>query len=175
MNFEYITDHTYLKVIPLVLNSEAGYANLKGDPGGPTMRGIAWNYNAAWLKANTNIQTPEDMPKLTKEQALWCYYERYWLPSGAKGLTDVDLAYEHLDAAVNCGVGQAQKFLSRLSINPKAFDFTDGKNRTLAMKLFLEYTIQRLSFYTHCKGRDRFLEGWVNRMVDVLKNSIGLE
>ena len=139
------------------------------------MRGIAWNYNADWLKKNTNIQTPAMMRQLTKDQALWCYYDRYWVPSGGRGITDVDLAYIHLDAAVNCGVGQALKFLRRLSKNPKNYDFSFGKNRTLAMTLFLEYTAQRLSFYTHIRNRDRFLEGWINRMADVIKNSLDLE
>lgn len=171
----YSEDQTYLKVVPLVLNAEAGYVNHPRDPGGPTMRGVAWNYNADYLKATFGFKGPEDIKKLTKEQALRLYYEKYWLPSGAAGITDADLAYIHFDMAVNCGVGAARQTLSKLSLNPKNYDGTGGKNRTVFLQLFLEYLAHRLSFYTHCKNRDAFLEGWVNRMVNVIRDAKDLE
>lgn len=166
-------DKVYLEVLPFVLNSEGGYSNHPNDPGGPTMRGIAWNYNAGWLQAHG--YTRETLKKLTKEHAALCYYERYWIPSGAIGITDVDLAYIHMDTAVNCGVGTAIKMLKRLSHNPGYYDFSGGKNRALALSLFLEYAAQRIRYYTQAKNRDKFLAGWMNRMASVIENSLGLD
>lgn len=168
-------DATFLKVVPLVLDSEAGYCNHPEDPGGPTMRGIAWNYNADYLKKVFGFKTSADIKKLTADQAKQVYYDRYWLPSGGRGLTDVDLAYIHFDMAVNCGVGAAAKTLRKLSINPKNYDGSGGKNRSVFLQLFLEYTAQRLSYYTHCRNRDAFLEGWVNRIVQVIANAKDLD
>lgn len=175
MNQKYQNDKTFLKIVDLVLDSEAGYANHPNDPGGPTMRGVAWNYNAGYLKEKFGFKTSADIKKLTKEQAIQTYYDRYWLASDSDGITDVDLAYIHFDAAVNCGVGAAASFLRKLSVNPKNYDGSGGKNRTLFMGLFLEYTAHRLQYYTNCRNRQTFLAGWVNRMVDVIRNSEDLD
>jgi lysozyme family protein len=169
------SDETFLKVVPLVLDSEAGYSNHPKDPGGPTNRGIAWNYNADYLKQNFGFKTSADIKKLTADQARQVYYDRYWLASGGAGLTDVDLAYLHFDTAVNCGVGTAFNIIRKLSLNPKNYDGSGGKNRSVFLQLFLEYIAKRLSYYTKCQNRDSFLEGWVNRIVHVIANAKDLD
>lgn len=168
-------DETFCRVIKLIINSEGKYSNNPRDKGGPTMYGVAWNYNAAYLHMHFGMKESTDVRNLTLDQAKQLYYDRYWLPSGGPKITDADLGYIHLDAAVNCGTGQAATFLSRLSKDPLHYDGTGGKNRTLFMSLFLEYTAQRLAFYTHCRDRDAFLEGWINRMADVIRNSLNLD
>lgn len=175
MNFTYKNGGVFLVLIPHILKSEGGYVNNPRDRGGPTKYGVAWNFNADWLKSRLGMKQPTDIKNLTLDQARQLYYERYWLASDADGLTDIDLAYIHLDTAINCGVGTAARFLHRLSVDPKHYDGTGGKNRTLFLTLFLEYTAQRLSFYTHARDRDVFLEGWINRMVDVIRNSLNLD
>lgn len=174
-NYTYKKDATFCKIINIILPLEAGFVNHPKDPGGPTNRGIAWNYNQGYLKAVFGFKTWQDIKNITKDQACQCYYDRYWLESNAHGITDVDLAFVHMDAAVNCGVGAAKKFLSRLSRNPKNFDGTGGKNRTLFLSLFLEYIAIRLDYYTDCRNRDAFLEGWVNRIVNVIREAKDLD
>lgn len=170
---KYQDDPTFCAVIPHILNSEGKYTNNPHDSGGPTMFGVAWNYNVEYL---TGIGLTHDTVRnLTLDQAKQIYFDKYYRASSGTGITDTDLAYIHLDAAINCGTGQAMTFLSRLSHNPKNYDFSGGKNRTLAMSLFLEYTAQRLKFYTHCKERDHFLAGWINRMSDVITNSLNMD
>lgn len=175
MTFEFEKDPTFCEIVHLVINSEGGYVNHPRDKGGPTKYGIAWNYNSGYLKSQFSMNVPTDVQKLTWKQAQQLYYDRYWLPSGAKGITDVDLAYIHFDCAVNAGVGRAALCLSRLSKDPRHYDGAGGKNRTLFMSLFLEYTAQRLRFYASARDRDVFLAGWVNRMAEVIQNSLTLD
>lgn len=173
----YKDDPVFLKIIPLIFKAEGGYVNNPHDTGGPTMLGVAWNYNADYLKSHYPdiFKQPFDIKRITKEQALQLYYDKYYLAAGTQKISDTDLAYIHLDTAVNCGVGKAREFVLKLSHNPANFDFSDGKNRTLAMTLFLEYTAMRISFYTHARERDTFLEGWMNRIATLIKNSLTLD
>lgn len=171
----YKADANYMKVVPLVLNSEGGYVNHPKDPGGPTNHGIAWNYNAGWIKANTSVQSAAAMRSLTKDDALQCYFERYWLACDAHKITDVDLAYIHFDCAVNCGVGTARRMISKLSVSPFAYDFAGGKNKTLAVKLFHEYRAAREHYYRNCRNRETFLKGWLNRLAAVVRNAAKLD
>lgn len=168
----YKDDPVFCKIIGLVLNSEGGFVDDKDDPGGPTNHGIAWNYNAAWLSKNGI--TRNTMKSLTVDQAKQCYYERFWLASESDGISDEGLAYIHFDAAVNCGPGQAAKFLERLSVNPKYFDGTGDNNEELFMQLVHEYEAQRIKFYRQdvsAKLRKKYLQGWLNRMAYVSKHA----
>lgn len=163
-------DPTFGAVIGFVLNSEGGYVDNPKDPGGPTMRGVAWNYNAGWLKANG--YTRSTLRNLTKEDAIRCYYERYWLPSDAEGITSEDLAYVHLDSAINHGCGKAAEFLKKLPTNPKMFDFRGGKNKELEFKLFGNYLAMRMKYFAQIRHFDEFGRGWMNRCADVLLNAV---
>lgn len=175
MDFE--QDPTFKKIVALVVSSEGGYSDDPRDPGGPTKYGIAWNFNADYLKKNFGLKSSADMKNLTVDQARQCYYDKYYLASGAKGLTDVDLAYIHFDCAVNQGVGIAKKFLDSLSPNPRYFDGSGGKNRLMFLKLFMKYVQLRLDRYAHSRKelKAAYLSGWVNRMVDVMENSEELD
>lgn len=152
-------DTRFGQIIPLVLNAEGGYVDHPDDPGGPTNFGIAANKNRVELRA----LGVDDVRELTLDEAKEIYYLKYWLPAGCQEIPDIRLAYIHFDAAVNCGVQQAAKFMSRLSADPKHYQ-GNGKNERLFHTLFLEYFSQRLRFYTKLKNRKAFLEGWVNRM-----------
>ena len=162
----YQDDPTFCKVIPLVLKSEGGYVDHPDDPGGPTMHGVAWNYNAGWLAKRG--YTKDTMRSLTLDDARQCYYERYWIESEADGITDEGLAYLHLDTAVNCGVGTAKSFLRGLSHNPRYFNGEGDNNEVLFLRLVMEYEIKRFDYYTRCRNRKAFLEGWINRMEFVM-------
>jgi len=172
MNFTFKHDMTFNELIALVITSEGGYSSNPADKGGPTKFGVAWNFNTDWLKLNLGYKVGTDLKKLTLDQAKQCYYERYWLPSHSNGISDLDLAYIHLDTAINLGIGGASTMLGKLSKNPKFYDGSKGKNRVLFMGLFLEYVAIRLSFYTHARDRADFLDGWVNRIVFVINKSL---
>lgn len=174
MSFPYQEDKTFQALIAHVIKSEGGYSNNPRDKGGPTAYGIAWNFNAGYLKSMFGMKNPSDIKDLTLDQARQCYYDRYWLPSGSNGLTSLCLSYVHLDTAINCGVNKAQSILGSLAKNAKNFDGDGTANRALFLELTMEYLSKRLKFYTRCKDRATFLEGWVNRVADVMINGPSL-
>lgn len=174
-DFTYKKDSVFCLIVPLVVNVEGGYVNDPDDPGGPTKYGVAWNFNAEWL-SHRGI-TRATMKDLTQDQAKQCYYERYWLPSDADGLTDEGLAFIHFDNAVNCGVGEAKQTLKELSINPKHFDGRGDNNEALFLRLVMEYEGRRAHHYTKEIGKklkQKYLEGWWNRMQFVMQHAAKL-
>ena len=166
-----ISDPTFQTAVSFVLKSEGGYSNDPKDPGGATARGITWKYNKNWLTAHG--YTLETFRNLTRDDAIACYYDNYWIPSGSDGLTDADLAYIHLDAAVQHSVTKAKRFLNNLPLNPKNYDFTDGKNKQIAFFLFGKYLVQRLRYYPTLSNFSDAGGGWMNRMADVFDNALG--
>lgn len=171
----YKTDKVFTELMTFIFHSEGGFADLVGDTGGKTMYGISWNNNADWLKTNLGFTGPNDIKKLTPEQAMWCYYERYWLPSGGPGIPDKDLAYIHFDDAVNCGPGHAKKTLKSLPKNPMNFEGGEGKNVLFFEDCVKLYMARRLRFYAVCKSWHEHLRGWCNRMANVLEDLVRIE
>lgn len=157
----------FKKVLPVVFDVEGGFVNHPNDPGGPTMHGVAWNFNAGYLREKFGL-TAATMESLTKEQAEQCYWDNYWAAAGCDKISDEGLAYLHFDTAVNNGVGAAQRILSRLSVDPRQFDGRGDRNEILFLRLVMEYMVLRLDLYTQCKNRKTFLEGWINRMETVM-------
>lgn len=163
----YKDDKIFCTIVDMVIASEGGYSDRPTDSGGPTMWGIAWNYNRQALEKKG--YTRFIMAKLSREDAVQIYYEKYYLGSGAKGLTDEGLAYIHFDCAVNQGIGFAQKVLGSLSKNPFWFDGTGNKNSQIFLPLYLEYIVKRIDRYTELKKslRTEYLTGWMNRIEHV--------
>jgi lysozyme family protein len=155
-------DENFCRVMPEVLNIEAGYVNDPRDPGGPTNYGIAWNYQ----KGNLKLMGITDVRQLTRDTATEFYYRFFWQASDSDRIPDLDLAEIHFDAAVNCGIGQAALWLGRLSKNPTAYAGR-GQNKTLFLGLCLEYLAMRMIFYTHARNRAVYLEGWINRLARI--------
>lgn len=167
--YAFQSDARFIASVKFVLNSEAGFTDNPKDPGGATMRGIAWNFNADYLRSHFKMEV-SDMPSLTADQAKQIYYDRYWVASEADTISCLPLAYIHFDCAVNQGVGKSLQLLNKLSANPKYYEADKGKNAELLSGLILEYISMRLDCYSHDRNRKTFLEGWVNRMVGVINN-----
>lgn len=168
MTLQYESDRRFMAVLPYVLKVEGGYTNNPVDKGGPTMYGIAWNYN----KPRLLEMGITDIRNLTKEQATEIYYEKYWLASHAELIPEINLARFHFDTAVNCGVGEASVLLHRLSKNPLYYE-AGGKNADLWSQLLMEYHNQRQAYYErivqHDPAEHEFLQGWENRINALLK------
>ena len=141
-----------------ILQAEGGLVDNPNDPGGLTKYGIS---QAAF---------PElDIRALTPEQAIAIYATNYWEPAKCPALPP-PLALVHFDAAVNCGVGQAARFLEQAVgvtvdgiVGPitiaAAWKATDAVEAYFAVR---EAFYRRLAQANPAEGV--FLDGWLNRL-----------
>lgn len=153
-----------MRIYPQVLNVEGGYVNDPKDPGGPTKYGIAYNFNQGYLR-KFGIVKPDQMPNLTREQAIEIYYVKYWVPSQADEIPDARLALCYFDHAINAGVGAADQLLAK---QPKIWFFKgDGPNRDYFMLQVLIFMLRRLRAYSLMKQYNVYGEGWFNRLLHI--------
>jgi lysozyme family protein len=95
-----VTDMSaFEQAFTIVLGHEGGYSDDPADPGGRTKYGIS-------ARAYPRL----DIGSLTLEDAQRIYERDYWLAAGCD-LADPGLALVLFDAAVNCGVSQAVRWL----------------------------------------------------------------
>ena len=130
------------QALAFTLKWEGGYSNDKADPGGETNFGIS-------KRAFPDL----DIKNLTMEQVVGIYHDKYWEPAGCSAL-ELPLAVCVFDTAVNMGVSRALGFLN-LTKEP------------------IEYTTLRRNYYYDLVQRKpdmkRYLNGWLNRIVDLRK------
>lgn len=179
-------------VITKTLDTEGGYANISGDAGGETYKGIARKKNSAWvgwqlldthkpLKWNQKIQDSQ-LDKMILE----FYDAKYYQPIKADKI-DSDMIRTHLyDMAVNAGTGAAVKLLQK-SIN-KVYGIAiavDGimgnisltytNNKAKLNELVNEFINQRREYYRNLvtikPSNKKFLQGWLNR-VEITTNFV---
>jgi len=157
----YAQDKYFVKCAPHIFSVEGGYANDPKDPGGPTMRGIAWNFNQGLLKELGYRR--ETMATLTREDAMEIYYRKYWLGAHCQKLDDVRLQLIHFDAAVNQGVGASLGFLGKLPKNPRYFKGR-GENEHFFLTATFAYFVIRMLDYTFYRQWARYGMGWIRRI-----------
>lgn len=160
----------FCKIYPFVLNVEGGYlspeeAKRQKDPGGATKYGVAFNYNQGYL-IQYGILKPEDMIKLTQDQALEVYFRQYWLPSNADEIPDTRLAMAYFDMVINAGVGGANKLLNKL--DGQFWHIKgDGQNVNYFWSLTTQYMLHRLMYYVDLRNWGTFGKGWFNRLLKI--------
>ena len=136
-----------------IMDSEGGYANLTGDTGGETYKGIARNYHPKWqgweIIDKYKSEYPEDFKEyLAKDHTLQnlvvlFYKQNYWDIFNGDELP-FPVAEELLDQSVNQGTGilggkRLQEALNLLNRNGKLFsklsvDGIVGSNTLEAVK-----------------------------------------
>lgn len=147
------------EALELTLKYEGGYVHDKDDPGGATNFGITQAVYDEWRDA---CGLPREPVKNIKRGSVEnIYRNQYWLPAGCAS-KDRRTAIVLFDCAVNHGVGQARRFLSRVGL---------GEDRPKSM------IAQRRTFFRNlAKSRPssaKFLKGWLNRC-DALEKAVGL-
>lgn len=149
------------KAIEYVLSHEGGYVNDPTDNGGETNLGIS-------KRAYPN----EDIKALTKERAKFLYHRDYWVRGKCDELPS-ELRYAHFDACVNMGVKGANKALQG-ALGVVVDGIVGSKTLAAAKGLTLErYLLERM--YKYCqivrrnKSQARYIGGWSQRLMDILK------
>lgn len=163
--FEYFLKN----IFPVVMIWEGGgkYHNVPGDSGGNTIYGIAYNKN------KQHFDSLEDHKNTTKEEAAAFAFVEYYLPLKPAFLPCKTKLYA-FDIAYNMGVGRAKTFIQK-AIGVTADGIFGPQTEKAMSKLTVEALHKmRVDFYhSIAKGSQaKFLNGWLNRAMDVYKRSL---
>ena len=146
----------------LLLASEGGYAELKGDSGGKTNLGVT---QAVWENWVGHVSGEKEMRSLTPEMVEPLYKKKFWdacrcddLPSG--------IDYLVFDFAVNAGVGRSAKTLQ--TVVGTTPDGAIG-NKTIAAvnltdDLINKFSNEKARFYQSLPTFSVFGKGWLSRV-----------
>jgi lysozyme family protein len=167
----------------IVLSHEGGYANVPGDRGGETYRGISrvnWPNWPGWqivdqnkpLKNNQVIKNTllDNLVSIFYKIQFWDAIEADKLPASIRPLA--------FDFAVNSGTKTAITSLQKVLVDTTGKKILiDGRigpqtialaNQVQPKVLFDNYKQARLEFYSNIvannPGQKKFLKGWLNRL-----------
>jgi lysozyme family protein len=163
IRFQEIFSHT------LLMEGGGKLHNVKGDSGGYTKFGVAYNYNKQHFKSL------DEFKKMTYDKACEIAYLNYCVPIQLD-LVSKDCQAMLFDFAYNAGCKTAIKAVQRI------FELTvDGilgaKTKAVLGKLDKETLYyQRMMFYQKIvendESKNKFFKGWKNRADYFLKTSI---
>lgn len=140
------------KALSFVLRWEGGYVNNPNDKGGATNKGITQSTYNAWLQSKK--QNLKDVRHITDEEVRQIYYNNYWLKAGCDKMSE-KFAILCFDTAVNMGVGRVKPFLEYAKYtNPDKFIIA---------------RIRKYSEFAKVGNQKVFLQGWLNRVLDLEK------
>lgn len=174
------------KVYERVIGNEGGYANVAGDKGAETYRGVSRRYHPTWkgwvmvdafkaknggtIKWNYHIPSPS-LDALVKD----FYYREFWLKIKGDQIQNFDIASNFFDMAINSNAGV--KIMQRALVKTGykvAVDNAVGADTIVAInkanpsvlnKLYLE---GRKSHYDALVRADpsqqKFYDGWIGRL-----------
>jgi len=174
------------KIMKYILEVEGGFVNHPADKGGPTKYGITQKTLQDAFKRK--IVNHTNVKELSEDEANLIYYKMYYIPSEAEWIEKhfgKKLALIHLDAAINHGVRNAEKFFQKVvnHIAEKNILKVDGFIGPVTKRVSLEvldsvskinyacyvYLWKRLEFYRDIVMRNYkqrvFFVGWVNRLI----------
>lgn len=159
------------KIFPVAMYWEGGgkLHNVKGDSGGQTIWGIAYNKN------KQHFDSLQDHANTTEEEAAAFAFVEYYLPL-RPALLPCNVKLYAFDISYNMGQSRAKKYLQTCA--GVASDGIFGPKTEAALhKVTLDCLHKlRVNFY-HSIGvgsQAKFLKGWLNRANDVHKRSLKL-
>lgn len=160
---------TFDDLLAPLLQREGGYVDHEDDRGGKTNYGITQTVFTRWLAEHG--RSWRDIKTITQDEASRIYFTQYWLPAHCADVPP-GLRAIHFDAAVNHGVGRANRMLQEAAgvvsdgvVGPK----TIAAMRTISPELLKSrYVTIRYKFYGAIIQRDKsqlsFIAGWMRRM-----------
>ena len=117
----------------------------------------------------------EDIENLTYERAVEIYKEEYWDKAHCDDM-EWPLNIVQIDGAVNCGIGQQNKFLQRVCATKDDGGYGPNTKKAMlnavadrgAQQVALQIIDQRKKFYKKLVEKDpvnqKFINGWLNRL-----------
>jgi uncharacterized protein (TIGR02594 family) len=171
----------FSRALAHVLKMEGGYSDDAYDPGGPTNKGITLRVFAEWtgvtVDAVSVASLKEALKHIPDDTVRNIYDARYWKPASCASLPPA-LALFHFDAAVNHGVGTANRTLQEalgVAIDGEIGPETLAAAVRAKLPTLLErYAALRCARYRALNHFWRFGRGWLAR-VDTTLNTARAE
>ena len=133
-------------IIGVILKHEGGYVNDPDDLGGETKYGIS-------KRSFPNV----DIKNLTKAEAIELYRHNYYIPLEIDKFTNMNLALNFMDMAVNAGTNNAKALLKK----------SKEIQKTSSSDIVTIYKALRVDYYKEVaklRNNQKFLAGWLNRV-----------
>ena len=186
-------DNKAYRLINMVLLHEGGYANIAGDNGGETYRGISRKNFPTWegwkvvddkkpLKTN-EIITDETLEELVRA----FYYDNFYIRLKIHKFTSMLISGHLLCHGVNAGCKTSAKLLQKaintitkanISVDGVIGDITitHANNENNSEAIAQEFINNRIAYYNSLASKnttqEKFLKGWLRR-VDKTTNYCG--
>ena len=141
----------FTKMMKYILKFEGGFTMI--DPGGTNYGIMQVNYNS--YRASHSMKK-QSVLFISTSEVYELYYYDYYLKSGSDTL-NICLSFVNFDTAINCGIGQAAKFIKKVLMLP---------DRENAVK-YITLRDQLYSWLAIHKNKQRFLKGWLNRTKEI--------
>lgn len=166
---------------PFIFSFEGGYANIPGDAGGPTNKGVTINTwkTYGYDKNGDGIITMEDIKLITDEDATIIMKKFFWDLYKADYIKDQSVANILVDWLWMSGkpaITLTQKLIGTTAdgiVGPKTLNAINGRN---PQKLFDAIKKRRLVYYdTICRNRpvnNMFKKGWLRRLDNIKYGSL---
>ena len=172
------------KILHKTLEHEGYYAQVNGDRGGETYRGIARKFHSDWKgweiidnhKLDNKLSHNEKIDnELLDKYVLDFYFEKFWKKNKLDLIYNESLASQIFDFVMNAGANATkivQRSINHFSSEKIAEDGVLGKmtaraiNYTDSLALFYAIKTQRLEYYFKIAkyGKNqKFLNGWLTR------------
>lgn len=174
-----VIDDSFARAVDIVLSHEGGFADKKGDRGGPTNFGISLKFLELFPEGDINkdgMVDRRDVELLTRDQAIDFYWREFWNKFQYGKFNDWCLATKVFDLAVNMGPSQAHCLLQQALLALGIKIIIDGKLGTATFRaannanrdaLLAALRAEAAGFYRLIArlnpGQDKFLTGWLNR------------
>lgn len=159
----------YKKLVPKILLWEGGYANIPGDSGGPTCKGVTLKTFQSYYGKDKTIA---DLKAITDAQWGYIFKKGFWDKCLGDRIVSQSVAEILIDWCWMSGVSTPVRTMQSIvgakvdgQFGPKTLD---AVNRYDARLLFNKMMSAREDFYFRIVAKSpvkqKFLKGWLNRL-----------
>ena len=164
-------DDAYNDALKFVLRWEGGFADVPGDAGGRTMKGVTQRVYDAWRAGQG--KPPADVAKISDAELSAIYADNYWKKALCNVLqSHIDLV--QFDTAVNMGPNRAVKMLQQAvgvaadgAFGPATKQACDSCSPPDTVASYCSIREALYRHFAEAPGQEKFLAGWLNRLNDL--------
>jgi len=163
-------------ILPFYLTQEGGYANIKGDTGGETYRGISRKKNPSWsgwkvVDSQKPLKYNQLIPSLENSVKEF-YYQNYFIGAGLDALNSVKVALVIFDFYCNGGFSHnilktelQKRYGKTFMSNNDYFGFLNRMNETELANLVMQLRENHYNKLTQSSQYAKFKTGWNRRLI----------